>query len=393
MSVLACFTRTDKPAEEKVDVWLTEQLKFTRDQLDKKSRQCEQLDAELRRLKEQRLVVRPEELEALKESHRQELERLSQELANERDLHQEASRLLQGQREQRDAKVQMLQEELRNLSDGLAQKEEDMLNIQFSMVELQNRCSDQGALVEENADAFQKASEELAEKEEALEQAVQRQQELRQQMSAASTALQGQVRQLSQELEHCQAAKSTAQSALSRLQDENASLAAQLLQANTEMESLRERLQEQEAAAVRRQTQLEDEIQGLVQLASKSQDGWSSPAFTLDDRGRSTPEPGADHGAGAAPSFCEATPLVPSVLIAAEIDLGPASSGRATLTVSPWQTSSDYNSVVKEFLAHHRVKPIFEKAVVLYLEDLERSATTFPLLVKASLTEIYSRYG
>ncbi|CAE7539374.1 unnamed protein product [Symbiodinium sp. CCMP2456] len=248
MSVLACFTRTDKPAEEKVDVWLTEQLKFTRDQLDKKSRQCEQLDAELRRLKEQRLVVRPEELEALKESHRQELERLSQELANERDLHQEASRLLQGQREQRDAKVQMLQEELRNLSDGLAQKEEDMLNIQFSMVELQNRCSDQGALVEENADAFQKASEELAEKEEALEQAIQRQQELRQQMSAASTALQGQVRQLSQELEHCQAAKSTAQSALSRLQDENASLAAQLLQANTEMESLRERLHEQDAS-------------------------------------------------------------------------------------------------------------------------------------------------
>ncbi|OLQ07271.1 hypothetical protein AK812_SmicGene9378 [Symbiodinium microadriaticum] len=378
MSVLACFTRTDKPAEEKVDVWLTEQLKFTRDQLDKKSRQCEQLDAELRRLKEQRLVVRPEELEALKESHRQELERLSQELANERDLHQEASRLLQGQREQRDAKVQMLQEELRNLSDGLAQKEEDMLNIQFSMVELQNRCSDQGALVEENADAFQKASEELAEKEEALEQAVQRQQELRQQMSAASTALQGQVRQLSQELEHCQAAKSTAQSALSRLQDENASLAAQLLQANTEMESLRERLHEQEAAAVRRQTQLEDEIQERAGAGS--------------DR-RSTPEPGADHGAGAAPSFCEATPLVPSVLIAAEIDLGPASSGRATLTVSPWQTSSDYNSVVKEFLAHHRVKPIFEKAVVLYLEDLERSATTFPLLVKASLTEIYSRYG
>ncbi|CAE7688992.1 unnamed protein product [Symbiodinium microadriaticum] len=321
-----------------------------------------------------------------------------------------------------------------------------MLNIQFSMVELQNRCSDQGALVEENADAFQKASEELAEKEEALEQAVQRQQELRQQMSAASTALQGQVRQLSQELEHCQAAKSTAQSALSRLQDENASLAAQLLQANTEMESLRERLHEQEAAAVRRQTQLEDEIQ----------DGWSSPAFTLDDRGRSTPEPGADHGAGAAPSFCEATPLVPSVLIAAEIDLGPASSGRATLTVSPWQTSSDYNSVVKEFLAHHRVKPIFEKAApgqqtgegesvgfkythggmhgfshgdawrscftwrpvavrswpqaflmefpayfVLSakltmnfgasLQDLERSATTFPLLVKAALPRFQVR--
>ncbi|CAJ1376510.1 unnamed protein product [Effrenium voratum] len=68
------------------------------------------------------------------------------------------------------AGVQLLQEELRNLSDGLEAKEEEMLDIQFSMVELQNRCLDQGALVEENADAFQKASEELAEKEEAREE-------------------------------------------------------------------------------------------------------------------------------------------------------------------------------------------------------------------------------
>eukprot|EP00439_Symbiodinium_sp_Y106_P078039 s2013_g16.t2 len=45
-----------------------------------------------------------------------------------------------------------------------------------------------------------------------------------------------------------EAAKSTAQSDLSRLQEENAFLAAQLLQANTEMQSLRERLHEQAVA-------------------------------------------------------------------------------------------------------------------------------------------------
>ncbi|CAE7202083.1 unnamed protein product [Symbiodinium natans] len=74
--------------------------------------------------------------------------------------------------------VQMLQEELRNLSDCLAQKEEDLLNLQFSTADLHNRCDDQGALVVENADAFQKASEELAEKDEALEHALQMQQAL-----------------------------------------------------------------------------------------------------------------------------------------------------------------------------------------------------------------------
>ena len=53
----------------------------------------------------------------------------------------------------------------------------------------------------ENADAFQKASEELAEKEEALENAIQKQQELIVQMNLASSELQAQVAQLSRELE------------------------------------------------------------------------------------------------------------------------------------------------------------------------------------------------
>ncbi|CAE7216007.1 unnamed protein product [Symbiodinium microadriaticum] len=49
-----------------------------------------------------------------------------------------------------------------------------------------------------------------------------------------------------------EAAKSTAQTDLSRLQEENAFLAAQLLQANTEMQALRERLHEQDQAAARK---------------------------------------------------------------------------------------------------------------------------------------------
>eukprot|EP00434_Breviolum_minutum_P041590 symbB.v1.2.036999.t1/scaffold5351.1/size28190/4 len=188
-----CWTRSEKSSEDKV--WLTEQLKFTREQLDKKSIQCEQLDAEnkslqarlvqeepsgLQRQLEEQRAIHNEELQALQEAHGLELERLREELGRERELHREASRLLHGLQGQRDEKVRDLQEELRNLSDGLAQKEEDMLNIQFSMAELQNRCLDQGVLVEENADAFQKASEELAEKEEALENAIQKQQELMQ---------------------------------------------------------------------------------------------------------------------------------------------------------------------------------------------------------------------
>eukprot|EP00913_Durusdinium_trenchii_P009356 g8793.t1 len=89
--------------------------------------------------------------------------------------------------------------------------------------------------------------------------------------------------------------------------------------------------------------------------------------------------------------------MVPSVLIAAEIDLGgsvdDASRGPATLTVAPWQTSSDYKAVVQDFIRNYRLKPIFEDAVVRYLQELERTATTLPLFVKASLAEIYREHG
>jgi len=407
-SVLACFTRTEKSQEESLAAaaaekhdFLTKQLKFTRDQLAIQSQQCKQLESELRQLKEQqRQAIQPEELETLREEHRQELERLNQELASERDLHREAAKQLQSQR---DAKVQELREELRTLSDGLAQKEEDMLNIQFSMVELQNRCNDQGALVEENADAFQKASEELAEKEEALEDAIQRQQELRQQMNAASAQLQDQVAHLSKELEQSQAAAASAQASERRLREENAALVARVRQVTDAMEALRESKRVQEAGAEQKVAQLEEQIQGLVQLVAQPPQAvdpqpedshWSTPTFPSPGSPGGSPELGPERGSGGLEG---PMPLVPSILIAAEIDLGgsgPLSNGGlATLTVSPWQTSSDYNSVVKEFLASHQVKSIFEKAVVLYLEDLEKNATTFPLVVKATLADIYSRYG
>merc|ERR1719282_441089 len=47
---MTCWTRSDKPERLDDDSWLTQQLKRTRDQLDKKSKFCDQLAGELRRL-------------------------------------------------------------------------------------------------------------------------------------------------------------------------------------------------------------------------------------------------------------------------------------------------------------------------------------------------------
>lgn len=401
-----CWTRSDKSQEDKTDVWLTEQLKFTREQLDKKSRQCEQLDAENRRLQarlseeqpdllEEQRAMHAEELRGLQASHSLELERLREELGRERELHREASHVLHGLQAQRDEKVKDLQEELRNLSDGLAQKEEDMLNIQFSMAELQNRCVDQGVLVEENADAFQKASEELAEKEEALENAMQKQQELIAQMNLVSGELQGQVTQLTKELELSKASKEQVQAAASRLESEKAVLLNEMQQirskAATDQEALGEKMRQQEKEA---QKKLEEFKQDLMQLSSckdfDGQEGFKSrqQSGDLDRQGPQFPAPGETELVSA---------MVPSVLIAVEIDLGGSgddtNGGAATLTIAPWQTSSDYKLVVQDFIHNYRLKPIFEEAVVRFLQELERTATTLPLFRKASLAEIYQEYG
>jgi len=407
-----CWTRSEKSPEDKV--WLTEQLKFTREQLDKKSIQCEQLDAEnkslqarlvqeeqsgLQRQLEEQRAIHNEELQALQETHGLELERLREELGRERELHREASRLLHGLQGQRDEKVRDLQEELRNLSDGLAQKEEDMLNIQFSMAELQNRCLDQGVLVEENADAFQKASEELAEKEEALENAIQKQQELIAQMNLVSGELQGQVTQLTKELELSKASKEQVQAAVSRLEAEKSVLVAEVQQvrskAATDQEALGEKMRQQEAEA---QKKFEEFKQDLMQLNNCKDFELGQEAFKSCQHSGDLERQGPHGPHFPGPGDTDlVSPMVPSVLIAAEIDLGGTGhdthGGAATLTIAPWQTSSDYKLVVQDFIRNYHLKPIFEEAVVRFLQELERSATTLPLFVKASLAEIYREYG
>jgi len=82
---------------------------------------------------------------------------------------------------------------------------------------------------------------------------------------------------------------------------------------------------------------------------------------------------------------------MPSVLIAVELDLGMGRS--ATLNIAPWQTRSDFDSAVHEFLDQQRVRPIFAPALVQYLEQVETEAVTFPAKVKAELMDVYSRYG
>ncbi|CAE8742991.1 unnamed protein product, partial [Polarella glacialis] len=79
-----------------------------------------------------------------------------------------------------------------------------------------------------------------------------------------------------------------------------------------------------------------------------------------------------------------------TVLIAVELDLGFAT---ATLSVSPWQSRSDFDGVVQEFLKSHRVRPVFAEALVKYLQVVEDEAVSFPVVVKAELADLYSQYG
>merc|ERR1712048_1200712 len=80
-------------------------------------------------------------------------------------------------------------------------------------------------------------------------------------------------------------------------------------------------------------------------------------------------------------------PEVTSVLIAIELNLG---NSTATLSVAPWQTRADFAAVVDAFLKKHKLRPVFAGALLQYLEELEAEATSFPVLVKASLSDIFS---
>lgn len=336
---MSCFVRADKPIDE--DSWLTQQLKLTRDQLDKKSRFCEQLARELKRLeadlgkrneaaRETRSLLRAtnSELQAAalagavaRAEHEEEAtalraraeafqagasasfahsprrsearavnegaaaralaaaaqaaalaaerdaEALRIELARERELHDEAVRLLKAQRDWASAEVDEVQQEMKTLSTGLEQKEEEMLSIQFDMVSLQNRLKDQTQLVISNAEAFQTAAEELADKDELLTQALKRQEELLEQINSMSEQLQTKVAHLSQELEGSRAAhkalEEQTRGAVDRLETDRDALAAELkrarVEANAQLAALRKELQHREAAAEEQRSLLEEE--------------------------------------------------------------------------------------------------------------------------------------
>lgn len=483
--MFACFTRTDKLSAEAdpcQDAWLTEQLKFTRDQLDKKSSLCDQLAAELRQAQEQleanekaqlpfvERVPAPEEAPELSTDGEEgkspplsprrrrelqlEVETLKDELLQERESHRETTMLLEASKERHARKFTDLQQELKNVSAGLEQKEEDILSISFSMVELQNRLRDQGRLVMENADAFQIASEELADKDEALEKAVARQQELLKEMNSVSSELEAKVAKLTQELDGSKASYQALQeqtcSVIRSLEAHRDKLIEELqktkLEAATEISLLKQQLQvfqlgsrqaseDQTSSAQAKISDLsaklelsrtlerqaadklkeyKDSVQNIAsrrpslaempvslrsprvstgsRRLSLGEDGLASPRSPLEREVSGSSVPADEDSTPERKDGPAVVPAVASVLIAVEIDLGPG-IGRATLTVAPWQTRSDFDTIVTEFLSHHRVKPVFTQAVVHYLEDIEKQATTFPAMVQASLDEIYSHYG
>lgn len=173
-------------------------------------------------------------------------------LRKEREQHEEAVRRLEAQKREHLDKRRELNEELEQLSAGLEQKEEDIFSIKFDMVELQNRIQDQASLVSENADAFQKASEELADKDEKLSFAMQKQEELLTQMNESSSKLQEKVEKLSGELEGSRADYKSLdeqmRGVVHQLESDRDLLAAELAQVRSELAA---RL---EAASVGRST-------------------------------------------------------------------------------------------------------------------------------------------
>eukprot|EP00913_Durusdinium_trenchii_P028653 g26873.t1 len=135
------FNIATETLRSETDVWLTEQLKFTREQLDKKARQCEQLDAENRRLQarlseveqpdlqrqlEEQRAMHAEELQGLQAGHSLELERLREELGRERELHREAAtdqealgEKMRQQEKEAQKKLEEFKQEILNLSCSL----------------------------------------------------------------------------------------------------------------------------------------------------------------------------------------------------------------------------------------------------------------------------------
>eukprot|EP00927_Polykrikos_kofoidii_P015865 TRINITY_DN17103_c0_g1_i1.p1 TRINITY_DN17103_c0_g1~~TRINITY_DN17103_c0_g1_i1.p1 ORF type:complete len:718 (-),score=170.97 TRINITY_DN17103_c0_g1_i1:234-2315(-) len=199
---------------------------------------------------------------AAESSHRE--AELSEALRAEQHLHEEAVRL--SQMHHKDSKT--LYQELIELSTALSQKEDDVLSIQFEMAQLQNRLRDQVGLVVENAAAFQTASEELADKDEALEKAQSRQEELLAAMQEVSWSLQAKIGQLTTELEgnrHSHAAmEERTRAHVIRVEKERDDVTQELTRCRSEAETtlagLRQELRQTQAAAEQQKLELELEL-------------------------------------------------------------------------------------------------------------------------------------
>jgi len=555
--------------------WLAQQLKRTRDQLDKKSTLCDELASELRKLEADlndrdqtnaevrgQLRAATAELKSglaaggaaraieaigddkdgvLKKSQEtaraaearaaqlaKENEELKEAVLRERELHDEAMRLLKAVRSRNDEDVTELQQELQDVASGLEQKEEEILSIQFDMVNLQSNLAEQVKLVSESAEAFKQASEELAQKDERLEQALEKEKELLARISSLQE-LQEKVSKLFEELDGSRAANKALEEQMNAkvndLQADRDGLAAELARLRGEGVGASSSSSSSAAAAG-------GVVGGAVEGANKKLiDLVLSSEFmtNLGERLRTFPSPrpaptSADGGTAASslpheellswlredlgrrlamhcpcpPSassrppasasdvqaaascsededsehadkllrcearineltralersrlverqaleraqeyrtslalyrefghedFLHAAPRssydgafeigdrqgspncsfedeidspsaevdLPCTLMAINLDLG--SGKTAILRVAPWHTRSDFEQVVSEFLAEHKVKPVFGPPLIRYLEQVEEEAFSFPLTVEANLGALYSQYG
>lgn len=65
----------------------------------------------------------------------------------------------------------------------------------------------------------------------------------------------------------------------------------------------------------------------------------------------------------------------------------------AALTVAPWQTCSDYEAIVLDFLHENHLNPVFKDALVHYLKEVEAGTSAFPVVMKVALVDVYTNYG
>lgn len=398
------------------------------------------------------------------------------ELAREKEMHDHCLRLLTHRKVEGDQVVSEMEAEMTHISTELEQKEEDVLNIQFEMIDVKNRLEDTAKEVMEKADAVQRAAQELADKDDKLSEATQKQEELMAQLSEVTTNFAKKVTSLSEELAGSRAAYqtleekmrtvvaqleidrdsvalelsrfkeklqskeedeelmkarlacATAQVATAKVPDANllerlATAETQLIDLSAELDRSRllERQALQRAQQYRTSLELyrefgEDFLLPTVQQgASDSSAVCKEPSAVktaAEESGRSSSkdvaaaESFARCGSNGIDWLANKDARLPSiegcgtedvqeaalskVLIAVELEIGGKT---ATLSVAPWQTSSDFDEVVQEFLTQHRIKPVFKDALVEYLEEVESQSTIFPAVVQADLSDLYSRYG